>query len=76
MFVKLRPELITGIQNTAFCQMNGIQSERTQNKCWYFVRLGTPAPHALRPKGGVCRSLIYTTGYGNVIKWLVDLDTT
>jgi hypothetical protein len=29
---KLLPDLITGIQNTAFCQENGIQSERTRDK--------------------------------------------
>jgi len=31
LLAKLFPDLITGIQNTAFCQTNGIQFKRTDN---------------------------------------------
>ena len=34
IFPKLVPDLVTGIQNTSFCQKNGIQSERTILLVW------------------------------------------
>jgi hypothetical protein len=39
---EVTPTSQTGNQNTAFCQKNGIQSERTHNKFYYSVGLGAP----------------------------------
>jgi hypothetical protein len=52
--LSLRPD----IQDTAFCQKNGIRSERTQNKFLYSVRMEAPWLSG-PPRRAFCRDIIY-----------------
>ena len=52
-FLPLLPELIQVIQNTAFSQKNGIQSERIHNKFYRAALLGASVTHGSPAPQGV-----------------------
>jgi hypothetical protein len=59
----LLPDLITGIQNTTFCQENGMQSARIHNKVWHSApseaTLAQDAPRAEGSVGASSMSLLW-----------------